>query len=232
MLLHSKKVPMMAIKNKISKNSKTRAITAIILIITLLTTLCCCPPVIFSTLILTMMSIMIAELKNMIKNLNIFLFILPFYPILPCLILIYFNQVSEYKILLYYLFAMVFSFDTASYIAGKACSKLWKTHKIIPSISPGKSWEGAFGGYLGTALLLLIISKSSWWQTYLLSAVICTIAFAGDVFESFLKRSANIKDSGSTLPGHGGFLDRFDAILFVSVFFFAYKNYLLTFFTK
>ena len=119
MLLHNKKARTMAIKNKISKNSRLRIVTAIALMVTIVVSLGYCPPVIFSILTLVMMSIMTLELKNMVKDLNIFLFIVPFYPIIPCLILIYFNQTPEYKELLYYLFTIVFSFDTASYIAGK-----------------------------------------------------------------------------------------------------------------
>ena len=163
-----------------------------------------------------------------------FFALVPFYPILPCAILIYFNQSPEYKNLLYYLFLIVFSFDSTCYLTGKICSKFWSTTKIIPSISPGKSWEGICGGYIMTTLFLIIImnlqGKSFTWQTYLLNAIICGIAFAGDIFESYLKRSANIKDSGTILPGHGGLLDRFDGILAVSIFFFIFKNYFINFF--
>lgn len=214
-----------------SKNSIARAITATVLCWSLWYALVHCQPIVFSTLVGIMLCIMIAELKNMVRNTWRFFILLPFYPIIPCLILIYFNQTPTYKILLYALLIIVFTFDSASYVTGKICSKLWQTTKIIPAISPGKSWEGACGGYLITTSLLLIHTlmqgKNLYWQTLLLSACICTIAFAGDIFESYLKRSANIKDSGTLLPGHGGFLDRFDAILAVSYFFFLLKDYLL-----
>jgi phosphatidate cytidylyltransferase len=214
----------------ISKNSQLRVITAMFLSAGLWAMFFYCPPIIFSIVVMITLCIMLQELKNMLGNSQKFFLLAPFYPIIPCLFLIYFNQTSEYKNLLCYLFILVFTFDSASYLAGKSCSKFWTTTKIVPAISPGKSWEGACGGYLVTTLLLLIIlrvqGKSVSWQICALSAIICTIAFVGDIFESSLKRAANMKDSGTILPGHGGLLDRFDAILFVSYFFFIFKNYL------
>ena len=212
----------------INQNSVTRAITAFFLATGFYLLFFYCPPIALSIILMNIMFIMIAELKNILGYSKKFFTLLPFYPIAPCLILIYFNQTPEYQILLSYLFIIVFSFDTASYLVGSACSKFWTTNKIVPAISPGKSWEGACGGFLMTTLLLLALTKSYTWQICLLNAIICIIAFAGDIFESSLKRSANIKDSGTLLPGHGGFLDRFDAILLVSYFFFIFKDYLLT----
>lgn len=230
MLLQKMKIAM-AIKNLISINVQLRTITAIILAFGFLALFFYFPPIILSISLLIIMCIMIIELKNMMGYSKNFFTLLSFYPITPCLMLIYFNQTPEYKILLFYLFVIVFCFDTASYLVGTTCSKFWMTTKIIPTISPGKSWEGALGGYVTTTLLVSFFlhtqNKVLTWQIFLLNAIICIIAFAGDIFESYLKRSANIKDSGTLLPGHGGFLDRFDAILFVSYFFFIYKNYLL-----
>ena len=212
----------------------------------------CLPPIVLSLAIVIAMCIMLQELHAMLGTspkalagrsvtpaLKIrrtrgvtWVVLAPFYPILPCIILIYFNQTPAYKYLLLYLFALVFKFDTGSYLAGKLCSKFWTTHKIIPAVSPGKSWEGACGGYLLTTTVLMFLAHTTSWHIYALSAVICTIAFAGDIFESALKRSANIKYSGTILPGHGGLLDRFDAILFVSYFFFIFKNYLVMVFNR
>ncbi len=225
----------MDIKNWISHNSRLRAITAIFLVAGLWSLFFYCPPIFFSIAVFIAMIIMLHELKNMLGLSQKFLLLATLYPITPCFILIYLNQSPEYKILLYYLFILVFTFDSASYLAGKTYGKFWTTTKIVPKISPGKSWQGACGGYLITTCLLLMILESKQKQIEerhidLLSAMICTIAFAGDIFESYLKRSANIKDSGTILPGHGGLLDRFDAILFVSYFFFIFKDYLVTLF--
>jgi phosphatidate cytidylyltransferase len=212
----------------INQNSVTRAITAICLATGFYVLFFLCSPIIFSITLSAMMCIMIRELQNMMGYSKKFFTLLPFYPIIPCLILIYFNQTPDYHVLLFYLFVIVVCFDTTSYLAGTACSKFWITTKIVPAISPGKSWEGALGGYITTTFMLMTLTKSYIWQTCLLNAIICIIAFLGDIFESSIKRSAKIKDSGTLLPGHGGFLDRFDAILLVSYFFFVFKNYLQT----
>jgi len=108
-------------------------------------------------------------------------------------------------------------FDTASYLGGR----LWGTRPIAPRTSPGKTWEGfGVGLVVGTfsvwfaGLYMDWISGS---QSLVLGLVICLAAFVGDLFESMLKRDAQAKDSGKLLLGHGGILDRFDALLFSSV---------------
>ncbi|MBP6870155.1 phosphatidate cytidylyltransferase [Candidatus Babeliales bacterium] len=218
----------------IINNSSLRIVTGLTLALTFSTLFFYCPPILLSTLFLCAIFIMILELQKMISHPLKFYTLALFYPITPGLILIYCNQTAEYRNLLLYLFVIVFSFDSASYFCGKLCSKIWTTRKIIPVISPGKSWEGAIGGYFFTTLIIWI-NMNSWYQhdllfVYSLSAVMCTIAFCGDIFESYLKRSAKIKDSGTILPGHGGLLDRFDAVLAVSYFFFIFKDYLLIIF--
>ena len=110
-------------------------------------------------------------------------------------------------------------------------------YKIIPSITPKKTYEGFIGGYI-SALILFIwtlyekeIHLSAEFILLFISAV-CLIAFCGDLLESFLKRKAQLKDSGCILPGHGGFLDRFDAVMFSSFFMYALKDWLITFCDK
>ena len=216
------------------QNSITRIITGIFLGTGLWMLFFYCPPIYFSILVVALMCGMLAELSNMISSRTKLLLLAPWYPIIPCLILIYFNQSPQYHRLLFCLFIMVFTFDTICYIAGSLCSKFWTTHKIVPSISPGKSWEGFFGGLIAMIALIFNLAQknpsTSNLQIFLLSCTICTIAFLGDIFESYLKRCANIKDSGTVLPGHGGLLDRFDAILFTSYFFLAYKISLFSIF--
>jgi phosphatidate cytidylyltransferase len=101
--------------------------------------------------------------------------------------------------------------------------RLFGKHKMAPSISPKKSWEGFVGGLLGTLvvvnLTLVILNLSSFTNHVSLSIVsilASVLATLGDLFESKLKRSIDIKDSGALLPGHGGILDRIDAMLFVA----------------
>ena len=148
------------------------------------------------------------------------------------MLLIYMNQSPLYHNLLLELFFFFSSFDTGSYIVGT----IFGYHKILPWISPKKSWEGAFGGYIfaTTGLYLLVIYEQQKlipiWFILSFSAIICGLALAGDLFESFLKRRAHIKNSGDFLPGHGGFLDRFDGIMFAVFFFYIFRNQLVQLF--
>lgn len=192
------------------------------------------PPVTFSIMLAAILiTILIKEWGNIFKETNIFHWlIMPFYPILPFALLIYMNHHDTYRILVYYLFLTVFSFDTSSYLTGIVIGR----YKILPSISPGKTLEGCIGGFIGA----LIVFVFALWDdginlsptiTLMLVFMICAIAFFGDAFESILKRRAGIKDSGNTLPGHGGFLDRFDAVVMVAYFFFIFKKYLIIWLT-
>lgn len=105
--------------------------------------------------------------------------------------------------------------DSGAYFAGSRLGK----HKLLPRISPKKTWEGAFGGLLFT--LLVAAGLGFWWgggitigQWLVIGTLVVVFGSLGDLVESLLKRSMAIKDSGSLLPGHGGFLDRFDGFLF------------------
>jgi phosphatidate cytidylyltransferase len=115
----------------------------------------------------------------------------------------------------FFLIFLIWAADTGAYFAGKNLGK----HKLAPSISPGKTWEGWAGG----ALLTLAVG---WAAGYFLpdiplshrlvaAGVVAVFGPLGDLAESMLKRSAGVKDSGTFLPGHGGLLDRFDAFLLV-----------------
>lgn len=102
--------------------------------------------------------------------------------------------------------------DSAAYFAGKKFGK----HKLAPAISPGKTWEGVVGALCAVAVYASVLklsgAVSTWWVLGCLWVV--TIAgIYGDLFESFFKRRANLKDSGQFLPGHGGLLDRVDGVI-------------------
>lgn len=211
-----------------------RLITGISLGVLFWTLFAYLPPFYFSfVLTLILLLIIIFEWKNFfnINKLSYWL-IMPFYPILPFALLITMNQNPIYHSLLFILFIIVFSFDTGSYFVGNAIG----FHKLAPSISPGKTWEGAIGGWIfaivGLNLVLWELNKSvSWWFILIFTLFVCILSLIGDLFESFLKRRAGIKDSGTLLPGHGGFLDRFDGILFTVFFFYIFKDYLVSLFT-
>ena len=115
-------------------------------------------------------------------------------------------------------FLILWIYDSGAYIVGSIAGK----RKMLERISPGKSWEGFAGGTAAGLLTAYMISASflefSSLEWMLIAIVIIIFGTLGDLIESMLKRSAGIKDSGSLLPGHGGILDRFDAVLVAAPF--------------
>ena len=111
---------------------------------------------------------------------------------------------------------LVWIADTTAYFVGRA----WGRRKLAPSISPGKSWEGAIGGLIGASLYAIILGfytqQGAWLALVATALLIGMASIVGDLFESAAKRQAGVKDSGALLPGHGGILDRIDAILITS----------------
>jgi phosphatidate cytidylyltransferase len=118
--------------------------------------------------------------------------------------------------------AIVWLADTAAYFAGRRFGR----RKLAPQISPGKTWEGAYGGVAAVvvyALALLLVAPRAGFGAQLdsgsvalwivFSAALAALSIVGDLHESLLKRRAGVKDSGTLLPGHGGMLDRIDALL-------------------
>jgi phosphatidate cytidylyltransferase len=122
--------------------------------------------------------------------------------------------------------------DIGAFCTGKVKGK----HALAPSISPGKTWEGALGGLLsalvGAVVIFAVINSLTplpftYSQVLLLGCLISVFAQTGDLVESLLKRNTNIKDSGKLLPGHGGILDRLDSIIFVGPVIYYYAIWIL-----
>jgi phosphatidate cytidylyltransferase len=127
---------------------------------------------------------------------------------------------------LFLLLLTVMVSDTAQYYSGRAFGR----RLLAPAISPKKTIEGAAGGFVFGALLLAI--AGAWWLPgtpvalrALLGATIVAVGIAGDLFESMLKRSAGVKDSSTLIPGHGGILDRIDALLFAAPVYYIFLKY-------
>jgi phosphatidate cytidylyltransferase len=105
--------------------------------------------------------------------------------------------------------------DSVAYLVGSRVGR----RRIVPSISPGKTWEGTLAGFGGAALVALLIAVSAGLRTgpsLLVALLVGPVGFAGDLFESAIKRAAGAKDSGTLFPGHGGVLDRIDSLIFVA----------------
>jgi phosphatidate cytidylyltransferase len=118
--------------------------------------------------------------------------------------------------------AIVWIADTAAYFSGRAFGR----RKLAPLVSPGKSWEGVYGAWVAVALYALALVPFAGSAGYrgavtpatvaawvIFAVLLASVSVVGDLFESLLKRHAGVKDSGTILPGHGGILDRTDALL-------------------
>lgn len=126
---------------------------------------------------------------------------------------------------------LVWMADIAAYFAGRTFGLRFTKNKLAPTISPGKSWEGVWGGVAGVLVLALAwvladahwqapvvsfytrLAQQGWWLLLLGTLFMVAMSVVGDLIESLIKRSAGVKDSSNLLPGHGGVLDRVDALL-------------------
>ena len=130
------------------------------------------------------------------------------------------NGVWNPWIVIFYIF-IIWANDVFAYLFGITLGR----HRLFERISPKKSWEGFFGGLLGAmamgyvASLVLEADAMTWIGLALVAAI---AGVFGDLVESLFKRSLNLKDSGNFIPGHGGWLDRFDALIFSAPFAFVY----------
>jgi phosphatidate cytidylyltransferase len=116
--------------------------------------------------------------------------------------------------LLLSIFILTWTSDTFAFLVGRKIGK----HKLFERLSPKKSWEGFIGGFMFSILAGYVIAHftgNNITKFMLYGAIISIFGTLGDLVESMLKRSLNIKDTGTILPGHGGLLDRFDAVIFV-----------------
>jgi phosphatidate cytidylyltransferase len=179
-------------------------------------------PVVFGSIVigisLMMLFEMFANAQKPIKNIG-FTSLGLFYIGIPFGMLLLLQDMQSPVLILGMIF-LVFINDSLAYFSGRAFGKT----PLFPRISPKKTWEGAIGGIISTLLLAFaysfiplfnLISLKDWLAVAVLVAVFGPL---GDLTESMLKRNLKIKDSGSLLPGHGGFLDRFDALIFTIPF--------------
>jgi phosphatidate cytidylyltransferase len=108
---------------------------------------------------------------------------------------------------------IIWTSDSMAYLVGRK----WGRRKLSPAISPGKSVEGFLGGLASGVIVAMLVASWQGWPVARLGAIataVVLVGVVGDLWKSTIKRAAGVKDSGSVLPGHGGILDRFDAVLF------------------
>ncbi len=116
-----------------------------------------------------------------------------------------------------FLFAVVWATDIVAYFVGRAIGG----PKLMPNVSPKKTWSGALGGTLAAIVVAVAVAKAAGltglFAVAMLAVVLSVFAQAGDLFESFLKRRFGAKDSSHLIPGHGGLMDRLDGFVSASV---------------
>ena len=148
-------------------------------------------------------------------------------PVLLSFVVLLRNSVDGI-IWIFFLLSLVIVGDTGAFYTGSFFGR----HKLCPAVSPGKTIEGALGGMaavllIGTFFKLFFLPDLHWTGSILFFLCIGIVAPMGDLFESMLKREGGVKDSGVCLPGHGGILDRIDALLFAALPAYYFKVYLL-----
>ena len=199
---------------------KTRVVSAFVLAIAVLATLYM-GGLWFSALILLAALFMLREWDALhIEQNNFWRIAGTFYVFIPCLSLLALRSIVEpnnpdmgFHYVLW-LLLVVWATDIGAYFAGRSIGG----PKIIPSISPSKTWAGLAGGILAAGFMGLLLSRfvsvpPTGSGCLLLGCFIAIISQAGDFFESWLKRRAGVKDSGTLIPGHGGVLDRVDGLV-------------------
>ncbi|MDE6527019.1 MAG: phosphatidate cytidylyltransferase [Muribaculaceae bacterium] len=143
-----------------------------------------------------------------------------FYIAVPLLLLsLVYSDHAENHLLVLAVFIMIWLNDTGAFCVGTLLGR----HRLFERLSPKKSWEGFVGGFVLSIVSGLVFDRLmpevgySQYAWMALGAVVSVLSTWGDLFESMLKRSCHVKDSGHIMPGHGGILDRIDSLLFVSI---------------
>ena len=164
----------------------------------------------FIILYLTLASISIYEMWSILEKKSILPLV---FVTLPFILLI---SLTDFKndfdpLLVLYILILTWTFDSFAYLFGSRYGR----NKILPKISPKKSWEGFFGGYISTLIISFILMnyQAKLLEEYIIIAFILPVtATFGDLIASYYKRKSKVKDYGKIIPGHGGIIDRLDAI--------------------
>ena len=163
------------------------------------------------------------EVRDGMAAMGILAFAIPYFAIPP--VGLYWLQSTDSWLLLA-LLGIIWMGDTGAFVVGGWIGR----HKLAPNISPGKTWEGAVGGFVASLLITVIWSLLRLGELrpglLAVAAVTAVISQLGDLTESMIKRGAGVKDSSNLLPGHGGFFDRMDSTLLATPVFVAGVHWL------
>lgn len=212
------------IKQIVTSNFGLRFISAIILVPIVLF-ICYLGGFYYNMFIISIAVLMAFEWENITKNninINTKIFWKYFwkifgvgYIVLPTASLIYIRTIEQGYEIIVWMFVIIWCTDIFAYLGGR----FFKGPKLIPFISPNKTWSGLFSGVTAGTLAGLIIVNTfngNAEDFLIITFIISIYSQIGDLLESFIKRQFNTKDSGSVIPGHGGVLDRVDGIVLVA----------------
>jgi phosphatidate cytidylyltransferase len=179
----------------------------------------------FLTIFITFASILFAKKEEVVSHLGkIFLTII--YIVVPFTLIVqipFLNASFNYvNTTILGVFILIWTSDTFAFLVGKNFGK----HKLLERISPNKTIEGFIGGMVFTFLASLVLANQftslTQKQWLVIAGIVSIFGVLGDLIESMFKRQAGVKDSSNFIPGHGGFLDRFDSVIFAAPFIFIY----------
>jgi len=183
----------------------------------------------FLTIFITFASILFAKKEEVVSHLGkIFLTII--YIVVPFTLIVqipFLNASFNYvNTTILGVFILIWTNDTFAFLVGKNFGK----HKLLERISPNKTIEGFIGGMVFTFLASLVLANQftslTQKQWLVIAGIVSIFGVLGDLIESMFKRQAGVKDSSNLIPGHGGFLDRFDSVIFAAPFIFIYLQLL------
>ncbi|AHX03390.1 cytidylyltransferase family protein [Ehrlichia chaffeensis str. Heartland] len=156
------------------------------------------------------------ELFNIMQCRRLYYIPAFFMIVIPYASLVYIYNLLHGEIILIWLIFVIWGTDVAAYFVGKNIGE----KKIVPMISPNKTWAGLFGGIVAGAFISVVISVIFGiffvFHAFIAGILIAFVAQVGDITESYVKRLCKVKDSGSFIPGHGGILDRMDSFIFTA----------------
>ncbi|MDQ3022637.1 MAG: phosphatidate cytidylyltransferase [Bacteroidota bacterium] len=181
-------------------------------------------PALFILLTAGILTLEIYRIKGSPINPMISLFGI-FYITFPFVMLNMLLEILNFNIVIY-IFILIWTCDTAAYFGGRKFGK----HQLS-SISPKKTWEGSAAGFIFTIIISLLIhfifpGKLNRADAISIGVIVGIFSQVGDLFESLIKRYCDVKDSSKIIPGHGGMLDRFDSLIFVTPVIFVYFVYI------
>jgi len=202
----------------------TRVISGAVLIALTVAFVWFAPPLAFESFAIVVGLLAVWELVRLVRVAPA-MFIALVYIALPLAALVQIRLIAGPEAVFLVMLTIMIS-DTAQYYTGRAFGR----RPLAPAISPKKTIEGAIGGFVFGTVALVVIG--AWWAPQLriatrvvLGLAVVALGIAGDLFESFLKRRAGLKDSSALIPGHGGVLDRIDALLFAAPLYYLVLKY-------